>query len=165
MFTRKEAIIAVSVLIIISSVGLVYRRLWGPGDRGTRHKIGSFVRKNQTVLTIAEHTSFQWSRFYIFPGYTSRTSMEEELGFPWLYKDGPPYDDSPTYLVFVDDQKVVAEWNHPFNLGDFRYAYRKGGFTPENAIFSSTLKSERIMGQRWYVLKPVEVENSRKEAS
>lgn len=78
------------------------------------------------LLDLDSLASFEWTRFCAFPPYTSQDWAEDSLGFAWRYRwSNVQHLDGITYLVFVDEDAVVAAFDHARGLGDFSYLDRR----------------------------------------
>jgi hypothetical protein len=62
--------------------------------------------ENNQPLELFESTDSDWSQCHVFPAYTPRATMNEELGFRWRCVSRPDLSRSETQqiLAFVDDE-------------------------------------------------------------
>ena len=94
------------------------------------------------ILTMKDLTSFPWEKLYIFPPYTSQSSIEVDLKFSWSepylhrWNQSIENNDSITLLIFVQDNRVMAEIYFPRGVLDFSELYRADGYPVSEAVFS-----------------------------
>lgn len=98
---------------------------------------GCADEKSGKHLVMKEYAPFEWDTCFIFPPYSY---SDGALGFSWK---GGEYAESAEHdgyclLVFVKGKRVVAHLDYPRGHVDFSEAFRKEGYTPENAIFAPT---------------------------
>ena len=98
-------------------------------------------RDEQAIVSMRDLTTFQWDRFHAFGPYCPRERVQESLGCEWPYEKNSVIDvqDHSVLLVFVHDGKVVHYHDHPRRKGDFNELRRKGGYTPEEAVFQGKM--------------------------
>lgn len=108
---------ALSLLLGVSAC------VWSPprDAHRTSEKIAEQVaRGDGTTIDLAETAPFEWTRFCAFPPYTTEAVAERTLGFPWTYRWSAVKDlDDRTFLVFVNDETVVAAFDYFSIQGDF----------------------------------------------
>lgn len=73
---------------------------------------------NQEVVSIKELTDFEWDKAYVFTEYTSKSEIEEIVGFNSEEIVDMMGNEGNTNLLFVKDKKVVgAVDGSPQSLG------------------------------------------------
>ena len=106
------------------------------GDQELSRAFGAMASKeNETVVKMADATTFPWERLHIFGPYTTAETVEKELGFSWWRSDAIEMYDHFGLLVFVREGKVVRFVIHSRGNGDLAECHRRGGFSPTDAIF------------------------------
>lgn len=110
-----------------------------------------------TIINLAEMTSFEWDKLYIFDPYESRDNIQNSIGQQFLKTDELPMgvSEGDTLLVFTKNNQVVHYFNHPRGKGDFSGLKNHNWFTPQNAKFQVFQEGRGLYG-KWLKLKVVE---------
>ncbi len=103
-------------------------------------------------VRLAELTDFTWERVHVFRPYSTRESIERELGFSWDGADatGIARNEGIALLVFVEDGQVVRHVVQSRASGDLAYLEGLSPFTPESAVFVVRVEDH---GEPWRVLR------------
>ncbi len=127
---------------------------------GFKRTIAEAVQKkrgnpNKVIIDINSLSRFQWDKLHIFTPYMSYEDIKAELGFDWPYAKmtGIEWDDGICLLVFVKDTKVVKYLVYPRHVGDFLTIGKKGGYSPEEAVFEV---KEEDWGEPWLVIREID---------
>jgi hypothetical protein len=96
-----------------------------------------------TEVRMRELTDFAWDRLHVFEPYSSRASIESELGFAWPHADSTGIDanDGVSLLVFVQNNAVVRYLVQPRGVSDFS-GQATGRFLPADAVFRTAPRGD-----------------------
>lgn len=114
-----------------------------------------------TLINIAQLTSFNWDKLYIFKPYSSNDIINEAI-HTQLYKNdefpmGVP--EGNTLFVFLKDDKIVHYFMHPRSYGDFSdFQESYVSLTPGNSTFVVIRDGSSLFG-KWYKLGIVKDRN------
>ena len=147
-----RALLLLLVLAILPACGLRQP----PGDQGVADRIKTAVDPGDGVtFDMADAAPFEWDRFCAFEPYTTEQVAERDLGFDWRHSwsDVETLDDR-TYLVFVNQDRVVSAFDYDRSDGDF------AGLEPscvdrERARFVAVENGVSASGEPWMELRPL----------
>jgi hypothetical protein len=159
MPTRTVKLVTGCTLLILFIPGVLYLLKY-MNERTQRQKFSRNIaaeveRKRGTdnivEVRLKDLTDFSWDRVHIFTSYIAAETIDENLGYAWkpARSIGIYQRDDINLLVFVDAGKVVFYVDHPRHLGDFDGNYRKGGYSPDEAIFRVVEGAKQANGLAW----------------
>jgi len=159
MLTRKMKLLAASVLLVLIGLGTLYvvKSVYMRWERQSfSSKLAGEVGKkrgsnNVVEIRFKDLTGFKWDKVYIFPPYTTRKVIDDDLGFHWKTARSIQMDlrDDVNLIVFTNDGEVVFYVEHPRSLGDIDGNYRREGYSPDEAIFTVGEGELQADGRPW----------------
>jgi len=103
-------------------------------------------------LDICDSVDFPWTRLCVFRPYTTEWRAQEVLGHNWPYGWGRvSVTDTFNFLVFLNEEEVVATVEHPNSLGDFRIPDSKC-YSNDSAVFEVVTRDRPTDGRPYYSL-------------
>ena len=95
-----------------------------------------FNASGRTFVNLAEVLPRSWNRVCIMGPYSDNKAVKETLGFQWdvIANSSITKNDSISLLLFVQNNQVVEQVEHPRRDGDFANLSRQC-FSKENATF------------------------------
>jgi hypothetical protein len=111
---------------------------------------------DDSIINIADMTSFEWEKLYVFKPYTQIKEIHSKLGFIWNDAELTLIHQSDEFnlLVFVKSNKIIHFVNIPRNHGDFYKLRTNGPFTRDKSFF--IVRKELFGTQYWTYLYPIE---------
>jgi hypothetical protein len=160
---RKIKLVAVSILLVLFGLGAMYI-LESLNARLQRQnfsdKLAAEVERkrssdNAVEIRLKEITDFEWDRVFIFPSYTSHQRIDDDLGLVWqpARRIDMSVRDDVNLIVFTGNGKVVFYVAHPRGRGDFDGAYKREGYSPDEAIFTVMEGERQPDGRAWLRLR------------
>lgn len=159
MLTRTAKFMIGCILLILFVPGALYFHKY-MSERTQRQKfslkLAAEVERKRAADNIVEIrlkdlTDFTWDRVHIFTSYIETETIDENLGYAWqpartinIYQR-----DDISLLVFINTGKVVFYVDHPRHLGDFDGNYKKGDYSPDEAIFRVVEGAKQDNGLSW----------------
>jgi len=89
---------------------------------------------NTNPLSIEDYTNFEWDVLHIFPPYTPKEEIKNQLGFE--VSTSIESFDSITLLVFTDKKGHSYDFEISRSSLDFSESYRENGYKREEAVFT-----------------------------
>jgi hypothetical protein len=160
---RKIKLVAVSILLVLFGLGAMYI-LESLNARRQRQnfsdKLAAEVERKRSSdkaveIRLKELTDFEWERVHIFPSYSSHQIIDDDLGFVWqpARRIDISLRDDVNLMVFTEKRRVIFYVAHPRGRGDFDGAYKREGYSPDEAIFSVMEGERQPDGRAWLRLR------------
>lgn len=160
---RKIKLAAVSILLVLFGLGAMYI-LESMNARRQRQnfsdKLAAEVERKRSSdkaveIRLEDLTDFAWDRVHIFPSYTPHKVIDDDLSFVWqpARRIDMSVRDDVNLIVFTENGKVVFHVAHPRGRGDFDGAYKREGYSPDDAIFTVVEGERQSDGRSWLRLR------------
>jgi hypothetical protein len=126
------------LITIILAVALLAGCNGGNGKaRSVQSRLEAAVASGATSFDFASDGALAWDRMYVFDCYSSRASVEKNLGFSWpdFRKTTVESSDSVLLVVFVKNGNVVDWYEQPRKI-ELGYLANGKGYARSEALFN-----------------------------
>jgi hypothetical protein len=128
--------------VIVILVAVLVTGCRGHDDSGFQRQRLLTDVKAQKMAKLSDYTDFSWDKFYVFEPYASEREIQKEVGHAVAFHNA----DSEGFclLVFVDKGKLQRSFEEPRYPIDFCGISRRGGYTRDQALFTSVRTGDRF---------------------
>ena len=150
-----KLLVAIFLVLILTVIGFYFQTTEPSDMKEFRNSLCQAARsKPSSPIKLSNMATTDWEKIYIFGPYTSKETVESDLGFKWNGFDetGISLEDSVNLILFLSKDNEVKWVKIPRNCGDFEISSDENVITRNNDEFVVT---EENRGGPWLVLKPL----------